>query len=273
MIMKNYLLTSIIVLFTTHLFAQVADSAMRKLNLQGAVNFRDAGGYATKDGHHVKWRKVYRSADLAKLTAADLAELKKRKITFDVDLRGHQEAKTAPDRLNPDTDYILCRAGSDSLNTIIRDLAAHKNADSVMIAFYSNTRYLADRYKPFFNKLLNVPNDQSLVFHCTAGKDRTGMGAALFLYSLGVPYQTIVDDYTASNYYRRAESEKAIKGMLAMMHIDPEAAKSLMNVKKEYLDATFSAINKQYGSVDNFLKNQIGLSENDMDTLKAKYLE
>ncbi|WP_293308780.1 tyrosine-protein phosphatase [Pedobacter sp. UBA5917] len=271
--MKNYLLTGILILLTANLFAQVADSAMRKVNLQGAVNFRDAGGYSTKDGRHVKWRKVYRSADLSKLTDADLAELKARKITFDVDLRGHQEAATAPDKLNPNTDYILCPAGSDSLNTITRDLAAHKNADSIMMAFYGNTRYLADRYKPFFNKLLSLPDDQSLVFHCTAGKDRTGMGAALFLYSLGVPYQTIVDDYTASNYYRRAESQKAINAMVSMMHIDPQSAKSLMDVKKAYLDATFTAINKQYGSVDQFLKNQIGLSERDIETLKSKYLQ
>lgn len=271
--MKNYLLICLFVLFTSNLFAQVADSAMRKVNLQGAVNFRDAGGYLTKDGRHVKWAKVYRSADLSKLTDADLAELKARKITYDVDLRGHQEAATAPDKLNPNTDYILCPAGSDSLNTITRDLAAHKNADSIMMAFYSNTRYLADRYKPFFAKLLSLPDDQSLVFHCTAGKDRTGMGAALFLYSLGVPYQTIVEDYTASNYYRKAESEKAIKAMVNMMHIDPQSAKSLMDVKKAYLDATFAAIDKQYGSVDNFLANQIGLTKKDITVLRAKYLQ
>jgi protein-tyrosine phosphatase len=255
-------------------FAQIADSAMRKVNLQGAVNFRDLGGYATKDGKHVKWGKVYRSADMSKLTDADLAELMRRKITYDVDLRGHQESAQAPDRMNPNTDYILCPAGSDSLNTWMKDIAKYKHneGDSIITAFYGNTTYLADRYKPFFNKLLAVPDDQSLVFHCTAGKDRTGIGAALFLYSLGVPYETIVSDYTASGYYRQAENKKSIDGM-KMMGINENVAKDMMAVKKQYLDATFDAIKKKYGSVDNFLKTQIGLTTAQIKTLKMKYLQ
>ena len=119
----------------------------------------------------------------------------------------------------------------------------------------------------FFDKLINLPDDQSLLFHCTAGKDRTGIGAALFLYSLGVPYKTIVEDYTATNYYRKDENVKAIAGMTKMMNIDPDAAKAMMAAKKEYLDANFAAIKQQYGSVDNYLKTQIGLTNEDIKKL------
>jgi protein-tyrosine phosphatase len=271
--MKKITLTGLLILNTALLFAQIADSVKRKINLQGTVNFRDVGGYATKDGHHVKWGKIYRSADLSKLTEADLAELKKRNIKYDVDLRGRPEAEQAPDKLNPNTDYILCPAGSDSVNTIVRDLAAHKNTDSLMTVFYTSTRYFTERYKPFFNKLLAVPNNESLVFHCTAGKDRTGIAAALFLYSLGVPYETIVADYTATNYYRQAESQKSVNSMVQLMHVDEKSARNLTGAKKEYLDASFAAINKRYGSVDNFLKNEIGLTEVQVKTLKRKYLQ
>lgn len=253
--------------------AQIADSAQRHVVLQGAANFRDLGGYKTADGRQVKWGKVYRSADISKLTTTDLAELEKRHVKYDVDLRGHQESAQAPDKLNPGTDYVLCPAGSDSLSTMTRDFAAHKPADSIMLAFYNNTRYLADRYKPFFQKLMAAPADDALVFHCTAGKDRTGIAAALFLYSLGVPYNTIVSDYTATNYYRQNENAKTVAAISAMMNIDKESAKKMMGAKPEYIAATFDAIKKQYGSVDNFLKNQIGLSNKDLKQLRDKYLQ
>ncbi|WP_183564231.1 tyrosine-protein phosphatase [Mucilaginibacter sp. SP1R1] len=272
--MKKYflLLISLGALSASH--AQVADSAKRHVVLQGASNFRDLGGYATADGHHVKWRQVYRSADISKLTDDDLAVLKGRKVTYDVDLRGHQESAQAPDRLNPGTDYILSPAGSDNMDWIksITKLKGNQ-ADSVMQSYYSNTQFLAERYKLFFNKLLVLPQDNSLVFHCTAGKDRTGIGAALLLYSLGVPYDTIMNDYLASNYYRRADNVKMVNQMVKYAHIDEQVAKEMAGVKKEFLDSTFKAITDQYGSVDNFLKTQVGLDDQKIGLLKKKFLE
>ena len=124
----------------------------------------------------------------------------------------------------------------------------------------------------FFNKLLIVPDNESLVFHCTAGKDRTGIAAALFLYSLGVPYNTIVDDYTATNYYRQSENGKP-SPMMQLAHVDEESAKNLKLAKKEYLDANFNAIKKRYGSVDNFLRTELGLNDKQIALLKKKYLD
>ena len=272
--MKKIVLLLAIGLIACNTFAQVADSAKRHVVLQGAANFRDLGGYTTTYGHHVKWGEIYRSADISKLTDADLAILKERKVTYDVDLRGHQESKQAPDKYNPGTDYILCPAGSDNMDWAksISKLKGNQG-DSLMIVYYSNTQYLAERYKPFFDKLLNLPPDNSLVFHCSAGKDRTGIGAALLLYSLGVPYDTIVSDYLASNYYRKDVNAKLIDQMAKYMHTDTQVAASMASVKKEDLDATFNAITKQYGSVDNFLKTQIGLDDQKIAILKKKFLE
>ncbi|TFF38165.1 tyrosine-protein phosphatase [Mucilaginibacter psychrotolerans] len=272
---KIFFALTLLVAFAAGSKAQVADSARRMVALHGAANFRDLGGYKTTSGKTVKWGKVYRSADISRLTDADLAVLRDKKISYDVDLRGHQEAQQQPDKLNPGTDYVLCPAGSDSLSFWMKQImTAPKNSgDSIMTAYYSNTRYLAERYRPFFDKLLAVPADQSLVFHCTAGKDRTGIAAALFLYSLGVPYETIMADYTATNYYRTADNDRSIKGMVGMMHMDEGTARSMMSAKKEYLDATFAAINKQYGSVDNFIKEQLKLNNKQLTALKSKYLE
>lgn len=271
--MKKIQLLFVVICLAGGVRAQIADSAKRKVELQGAVNFRDLGGYTTKDGHHIKWGKVYRSADMSKLTDQDMIVLAERKITYDVDLRGTEESKQAPDRLNPNTDYILCPAGSDNVGSMIQSFKGKTRGDSVMEAYYSNTTYLADRYKPFFGKLLAMPEDKSLVFHCTAGKDRTGIGAALLLYSLGVPYETIMEDYEASNYYRAVENEKMAKQMVQYMKINENVAKDVVTVKKEYLDATFTAIKKQYGSIDNYLKTQIGLTDKDIKELKARFLD
>ena len=266
---------SILFLLSIHGYAQIADSSMREVKLQGAVNFRDMGGYATKDGHHVKWNKIYRSADISKLTDNDLAILSQRKIDYDVDLRGVEESKKAPDHINPNTDYILCPAGSDAnMNDWMKSIAGLKSGgDSMMLVFYSKTEFLADRYRPFFEKLIALPDQEALVFHCTAGKDRTGIGAALLLFALGVPYETISDDYVATNYYRRNENEKAINAMVQYMHINEGVAKDMLGTKKEYLDKTFNAIRLKYGSIENFIKNQMGFDDVKLALLKKKLLD
>jgi protein-tyrosine phosphatase len=270
----------ILCLLTTLLLArpalsQVSDSAIRKVYVQGAVNFRDLGGYTTSDGHHVKWHVLYRSADISKLTTADLDTLSARHIVYDVDLRGVQESAKAPDKLNAGTDYILCPAGSDSLNSaMFKNLAGMTSGgDSMMLVWYRNTAYLTPRYKPFFGKLLVFPSGDALLFHCTAGKDRTGIAAALLLYALGVPYETIRQDYAATNYYRAADNDKTRSSMTTGMHIGESVVRAMMSADPQYLDATFDAIRRQYGSVDMFLQQQLGLDLQQRTLLRQKFLE
>lgn len=257
--------------------AQIADSSQRQVKLQGAINFRDLGGYAVADGRHIRWDRIFRSADISKLTDSDLTILKDKHIASVVDLRGVKESQQAPDRLNPGTDYILCPAGSDNtLGDWMKALATIKTepqGDSMMKAFYVKTEFLADRYKPFFARLLSLPDDKALLFHCTAGKDRTGIGAALLLYTLGVPYETILNDYTATNYYRSAENEKTLHSMMQGMHISEPVARELLGAKKEYLEANFNAIREQYGSIDNFLRGPVGLDDAKIKQLKDKFLD
>jgi protein-tyrosine phosphatase len=269
----TFLLVSL--LLSRAAFSQVADSSLRRVPLQGAINFRDLGGYATGDGRHVKWHVLYRSADISKLTAADLDTLGARDIVYDVDLRGVQESAKAPDKLNPGTDYILCPAGSDSLNTaMFRHVAGMtQGGDSMMLAWYSNTAYLTPRYKPFFGKLIVVPAGDALVFHCTAGKDRTGIAAALLLYALGVPYETIRRDYEATNYYRAADNDKSFGTMVTNMHIGESVVRAMMSADGAYLDATFASLRAQYGSIDRYLAEQLGLDQTSLVKLRAKYLE
>lgn len=249
--------------------AQVNDT-LRAVPVKGAVNFRDLGGYTTKQGTHVKWGKVFRSGEISKLTDQDLAVLQQKHIDHVVDFRSDDEVSKAKDRLPAGADYIQLAAGSEALESFISQLPTLSTGDSLMISFYSKTSHLKAKYKPFFEDLLTMPDSSALLFHCTAGKDRTGVGAALLLHALGVPDSTIMSDYLLTNAYRKVENEKMVKGMM-MAGIKEQVARDLAGVKKEYLDAANQAIVKQYGSMDKFLSGEIGLTSADIKKLRKKY--
>ena len=143
----------------------------------------------------------------------------------------------------------------------------------MMIRFYSDISPFPDRYRPMFLQLLTLPEDSALVFHCSAGKDRTGIATALLLYALGVDEKVIMDDYLASNYYRRQENERSAGFMAKAMGLDTATARTMLSVKAVYLESTFSAIRASYGSIDNYLEKALGLTADRLQAIRAKYLK
>jgi protein-tyrosine phosphatase len=251
-------------------FAQLADSAKRVVRMQGTVNFRDAGGYATKDGKQVVWGKVYRSADVSRLTEQDLVTLEQRHIHTVIDFRGVKESAAAPDHLLPGTKYTLSPAGSDSLPGAAQLIQQIKEG-GFLDKFYSNTQYLGERYRPLFQQLLALPDGESLMYHCTGGRDRTGMATALFLYALGVPRETIEADYTASNVYLEPMNARMFKGLTTGTGLDESTVRKAMELKPEYLRGMFAAIVAKYGSVENFFEKELGMGPEQLQQLKKKY--
>lgn len=255
--------------------AQVADSSVREVKLKGAVNFRDLGGYPTKDGKKIKWDRLYRSAALNALTEEDINRMKELKLAIVLDFRGPLEIQSAPDRVIAGAKNINLPAGSETVGdakAMQAMLAAIKD-ESYMTSFYGTIAPFKDRYKPMFDQLLQLGKDSALLFHCTAGKDRTGIAAALLLYALGVDETLIFEDYLATNYYRSRENERAIAGMVQMYHLDEKVARNMMAAKKEYLEATFQSIRKAYGSVEHYLRDEMGLTEARTTALKQRFLE
>lgn len=250
----------------------VAQEKAKAIAITGATNFRQLGGYETTQGTHVKWDKLFRSGEISRLTDQDMKELAQRHISYVVDFRSNDEVAKAKDRLPEGAVYLQLPAGSENLNSWMSQLPKLNTADALMISFYSQTAHLKAKYQPFFKQLLVMPDSSALLFHCTAGKDRTGIGAALLLYALGVPEQTILDDYLESNEYRKVENEKMVQQMVAL-GIKEQVAKDLSGVKSQYLMAAYEAIMTQYGSVDQFLSQEIGLSKQDLALLKKKYTE
>ncbi|MGC4037627.1 MAG: tyrosine-protein phosphatase [Chitinophagaceae bacterium] len=254
--------------------AQIDDSTKREVKLEGAINFRDIGGYTTKDGKHVKWGKIYRSAALNKLTDADLDKLQTLSITYVADFRGPYEVKVAPDKIPAGATRVSLPAGSENIgdSNYMKNMIKQMANDSSLVNFYRITIPFKDRYKPVFDELLTMNKDSALLFHCTAGKDRTGIGAALILYALGVDEKTIMDDYLATNYYRTAENEKAINAMVKGYGMSESTAKNMMAAKESYLQATFTSIKSQYGSIDNYLEHEMGLDKKKIKKLREMYL-
>lgn len=250
--------------------AQLADSSTRLVHVQGTVNFRDLGGYTTTDGRTVKWGKLYRSADISHLTDTDLDTLKQRHIHTVIDFRGTRESQQAPDRLLPQTDYTLCPAGSDSLPDM-KKMAQLMAKDSFLFSMYGSTQHLAARYKPFFRKLIGLPADQALLFHCTGGRDRTGIGAALLLYALGVPREKIYEDFTASNVYLQSKMSQWTGPMAKAANVDESVVREKMRLRPELLEATFNAIRKDYGSIERFYEQALGMGPEELKKLKAAY--
>lgn len=239
--------------------------AERQLPMEGGYNFRDIGGFKTKEGKYTKWGKIFRSDDLTHLTEMDLQYLSSVPLTTIVDFRSQQEIADAADK-NPSSvknnvqlsiapgnlsnANQLASLPEKEMEQFMMDLNEHLATDSIAI----------DAYKQLF-QMLQSGTDSPLMYHCSAGKDRTGMATALIFHSLGVDEQTIEQDYLASNYYlgdKYAALKKEHPNLVA-----------LLEVRSKYLQAGLDKIKQEYGSIDNFLTNTLNV---DIQKMRSLYL-
>jgi protein-tyrosine phosphatase len=249
----------------------------RQVVLDGANNFRDLGGYATRDGRHVKTGVLYRADSLAKLSDADLQRLGALHLRSVYDFRSPEEVRLAPDRLPAGANYVALPIGTPELNiAALRDDILAGRLDKVQLpdSYADIALDHAATYRQWFADLLN-PAQAPAVFHCTGGKDRTGLAAALFLYALDVPRETIMQDYLATNYYTHDYIESTLwKARVASyFRVDGDRFRTLMGARAGYLDKTFAAIIARYGSIDNYLQQALGLDAAAREQLRALYLQ
>lgn len=271
--MKKYILYLILAFISISSFSQIKDSAIREIKLQGAVNFRDLGGYQTVNGKQVKKGIIYRAAALNNLTPNDLQKIDDLDIKYYFDFRGPFEVATAPDKMTSNIIRISLPSGSENIgdSNYQKNLQNMLKTDSFMSHFYTDLSPFKLRYQPLFDSLLNFKGNRNLVFHCTAGKDRTGIAAALILYALGVDKETIYDDYEATNYYRRNENIKAAYGMQLMYKVDKQIANNMLDANRNYIKSTFNQIEKDFGSIDNYLSKVMGVNEQKIKLLRKYY--
>jgi len=259
----------------------------RLVKLDGQANFRDLGGYTTTDGRTVKWGLIYRAGQLNELSDADLSKLEELNIRTVVDLRGASEVETrGKDRLPEGVRSVNYPIDVMSLPRDEEEESAAAGpssgqTDFMLQATRSIMVHRTDVYAALIRDLAE-PENRPLVFHCTAGKDRAGVGSAVVLTLLGVPWETVREDYLLSNFYRREENERELgkirEEMAEKQGIPPEqvdmtAFEGMYLVKPEYLDAARDAVIRKYGSMEFYLREGLGISDEVIHKLRSELLE
>lgn len=253
-------------------------TAARVVPLEGATNFRDIGGYPTKDGRHVKWGQVYRSNTLAHLTAADFKTVNALGVRLVCDLRTDEERVSEPTQW-VGTAPVFVNSPKTSLGSNMSELFGQgpvtaESMRATFIGFYGQMHeQYAGEYRELFKRLL--AGETPMLMHCSAGKDRTGVGSALVLSALGVPRDIVVADYAMSETLLGASMKMDPDDPNAAMfaRLPPEVMQVLMRTEPAYIEATFAAIEKQYGSVDAYLEKVLGVGPRERAALRARLTE
>lgn len=252
----------------------------RHIALQGTPNFRDFGGYLTTGSHHVRWGKLYRSGSLGRLTDEDLAVLEALNIAAVCDFRHDDERAHDPSRWPdvPHTQHLHMPLSEGDHATSLKDLLAGPNPvtlGAVVELMASINRDFVVKHSEVYARVLDLvlETDGPVLIHCAAGKDRTGFGAAVILGALGVPRDTIMKDYMLTAEY--LVKDKELDQLLARYNlgkIPREAGAALFGVKLEYLNAAFAAIDSEFGSLDTYLREELGFDEVAQRELRRKLL-
>ncbi|MAE96348.1 MAG: hypothetical protein CL910_16990 [Deltaproteobacteria bacterium] len=263
------------------------EEPQRQIPLVGQNNFRDLGGYETADGRRVKWRHLYRSGDLSELTDGDVESLAALGIRTVVDLRGEVEAeKKGPDRLPRGAALASIAIEPGDLSPILGPAFATGDFSTIPedLLLQINRQYIRD-WRHRLDSLLRLaaePAGRPLVFHCSHGKDRAGIGAALLLSALGVPWDSVMEDYLLSNHQRREQVDLGLSSMresaarkrgIAAHEVDLTNILGLFLVHPSYLGAAHAEIISLYGSVQAFICDGIGWSDSDLQLLRDGLLE
>jgi len=244
-------------------------SEKRTIILEGTSNFRDIGGYPAYKGKTVKWNKIYRSADISRLTQNDLVKLASLNLAVDFDLRSEAEYSQSPDKL-PGNVLHLQISGSGIMGPDEMRTDSLTNARQLMIRTYTNVQSFGKLYKPLFDQLIALDDNEAILYHCSAGKDRTGLATALILTALGVDRELIIKDYEATNQLWILR--KTYRNALVQRGMDENEADALLKADPEYLQSFFKAIEANFGSVQIFLEKETGLTPGKLKLLRNKYL-
>ena len=244
---------------------------MTDFRLDGAPNFRDLGGYANAQGRRIRRGKIFRSDHLGQLSPQDIAFLHQHlgAVWRVLDFRGVQERATAPCCLPQAQVHAL--SIEPTIVQKLTDLLAQSHTVSreetvrlMQDTYRGFVRNNTPRYAEFFQHLLSEPQTP-LVFHCTAGKDRTGFAAALLLHALDVPADVVWQDYLLTN--------ERLQNRPLNSQLPAPIAHVLHAVQTEFLSAALDTVNTEFGGLEAYLNDQLGLSPARRRTLHQLFLD
>jgi protein tyrosine/serine phosphatase len=248
------------------------------MKLEGGINFRDMGGYLTKDGRRIKRQKFFRSGSLSRLTANDCQALEALSIKYILDYRDHHESENDKDVIWTGVQHECAPANPRShQSTPNKDFFSEEVLSGIqenyMESLYRLLPFANPAYQRLFHKVENL-GEGALVQHCAVGKDRTGVGSALLLLALGTTKETVFEDYLITEErlgsYRNEVlsriagkfSEKALTNFQYMMRAN-----------EKFLHAGLEAIIERYGNFEDYFSAEFNLTTDKLAALRARYTE
>ena len=261
--------------------APATTASSHLITFEGSNNTRDIGGYTTADGHTVRTGLLYRTAALNRVTPAGFAYLKSLGIRTNVDFRSTDERAKAPVVWPADMNVTVFAVDYTMDNSGLTALFGHgpvtaEQTAGAMTQFYRQAPFqFGPQYKTLVHEV--VADHTPVIYNCTAGKDRTGVASAILLTLLGVPRETVIQDYLLSNQYYRPDMPRAGETpdpqMAFFRTLSPDVVKALMGVDRRYLEAAFDAIESRPGGWDLYVHDDLALSDADVAMLKTRLLK
>jgi protein-tyrosine phosphatase len=238
----------------------------RRLDFEGAANFRDLGGYPAGGGRRTRWRRLFRADSLGDLTEADLERLDALGLRGLIDFRIDVERRLKPNRLPRGSSVRTLEIGFLPVGTL--DMLARVRSGAITTGEIG--REVAGHYRLFvadhaeeYRKALAFaadPDNYPLLIHCTSGKDRTGFASAVLLLAVGVPREVVLQDYDLTNRYRRDVSH------LFGPKTSQDLVDLLLSAQTHYLEAALDEIDRRFGSFDGYLAEALEID----DTVRAR---
>ena len=265
------------------------------IDFEKLYNARDLGGMKTADGRQIKKGRLIRSEQLVGLSSKDKAKLEEILDTV-VDFRNAEEADDQPDCILSGVRYVA----NPILESAIAGVSREEVSDDKLVADLvfkpeEASEYMRSMYRKFtgsycvssysrFVKILLEDHDKAVLWHCSAGKDRAGVGAVIIEEILGIPRSAIIEDYLKTMeylsgyiaYFRNyipSEIEKSRPLSDQEKKVVSEAVGNLFGLDRSYIEAYYEAVRKKFGDFGTFIRQGLGLSEEQIRKLRSDYLE
>ncbi len=266
----------------------------QSLRMDSIPNARELKGYVMRDGRRVKAGRLLRCGALGRASERDLRRLKEEyHLAVNFDFRMEMEVEELPDKpvegaeylylptLDPENAEIsmdqLQGTGIRGFRDFVTKGASHPYVQEFARTMYIgmvDSEYTQLQYAVFFQKILNTP-EGAILWHCSQGKDRTGLGAAFILFALGASKETVLADYRITNEAFAPEIRRATEYILAKGGGEAEltVVNSLVGANEAYFVDALNLIDRNYGSMEEYLENILLLSPADRKVLQDRYLE
>jgi protein-tyrosine phosphatase len=245
----------------------------RHVPFEGARNVRDLGGYPTTDGGTTRWGLVYRADGLQSLTAHDVERFSELDIRTIYDLRRDAEREQRPNKV-PSTSLCITTPMDEAGVTIeATTMFDERSGERMLRTIYGGLLTHSGALLGTMFTAMSAPGGVPALFHCHAGKDRTGLVAAVLLDALRVDRELVLDDYVLTTEFRKREHQEDSFQNLVKSGMAPEAAAGVLGAPRWAMAETLAELDSVYGGVDSYLVEQCGMTPTSIERLRDQLVE